>query len=230
MMFLTLMVVKMIADQHPHRPAYILGDSPIGRTPCLNFFPMPYVRAPLIWLEKDRPLEIHLDIIKKQIEFYQNHPDEKCKNILETLGECKGDSDQYGYDEYQPCIFFRLNRLLEWIPTPYNKTDTLPKEIPDRIKELINSGEEMVWLDCQGTTAKDVDRFENNLQYWPDGFQKAFFPYKNQKDFCDPLVAMRFNKKIENLDRIASSISCSVWGKDMDVEMTKVDIVFYFEY
>lgn len=94
----------------------------------------------------------------------------QCRYDLTQLGPCwKNDTNfKFGYDEGEPCIFFRMNKIFNWIPEP-------------------NGNLSHVVVSCKPA--------ENDTQVYPDGFPVSFFPYRIEDNWLGPLVAIKVNLK-----------------------------------
>jgi hypothetical protein len=125
---------------------------------------------------------------------------------LDTLGECSPAKDAtYGWSANQPCIYFRLNRVIDWQPVGLFKPEEgtyFAQKNNGPTKPMVRDA---TYVRCQ---AKD----ENNeiissedgalFQYFGgatdggDGYFPAdFFPYKGKKadgdNFESPVVAVK---------------------------------------
>ena len=49
----------------------------------------------------------------------------------------------------------------------------------------------MVWLSCEGRTPHDNKYFEGFNYYPTQGFPKWYFPYRNQRGYLAPFVAIQ---------------------------------------
>jgi len=120
---------------------------------------------------------------------------EFCKFDLKNLGPCgKGN---YGYDAGKPCIFVKLNKIYDLIPTYYNKTADLPEEFPAGAKQRMAAAanKNQVWIDCHGENTADVEGM-GPIRYFPAaaGYESQFFPYHNQPGYLSPLIAVQFQQ------------------------------------
>lgn len=116
-----------------------------------------------------------------------------CAIDLRSFGTCQSEKF-YGYDIASPCIFLKLKKIKDWVPKTLNSS-ALPKEIPDHLQDRIrNSNEEKAWLSCAGDTSVDVENI-GPIQYYPDyGYPSFYFPYTGQKEYLEPLVAIKLEK------------------------------------
>lgn len=225
-MFLTLYIVTILASQDPGRPRYTLSNSPIGSTPGVNFFPALMITSPMIWLSKTISNEKYVKDIENNLGSRTKCTESKSCPSDGDLKECS--ISPYGYDSTTPCIYLRINRLLDWKPEAYSSSDNLPESIPDDLKEVVaESSKQKIWVGCQGTDPKDRDNFSNDtIIFQTDkGFDVGRFPYVKQKTaYLDPIVAFKINKSTSV--GILFSLSCSFWGKNIQDQL---DILLYFE-
>jgi len=135
-----------------------------------------------------------------------------CRFDLSELKDCV--KDGYGFKEGAPCLFLKLNRIMDLENDHYNDMDdpNLPEDFPENLKAHINSqtDKEQVWVNCQGEYPADKEAL-GDPEYFPKsrGFPGYFFPYMNQKNYQSPLVAVRFpNAKKNQL----LHVECRVWA------------------
>jgi sodium/potassium-transporting ATPase subunit beta len=124
-----------------------------------------------------------------------------CDEDLSVFGSCTA-RNEFGYPEGKPCIFLKLNKILDWQPEFYTKTDELPESMPEplktHIKNSIESGEslEVVWVSCEGENPADIENLGNNVEYkslsGEQGFNGTYFPYENIDGYLTPIVAVQF--------------------------------------
>lgn len=206
------------------RPQYMLDESPIGTTPCLNFFPLEEAH-PLIWISPDRPYD---DYVKTITDIFDEYIEGNANFSTKNFGECA--DPPFGYDKNTPCIFFRLNRILLWKPTPYKKGDDLPQNVPNEVKTLIeDSPTPRIWVTCEGSTPKDRDHLVPGYFKFQGtkGFDISVYPFDMQENFADPIIALQLNGVTPK--KTVYSFTCSAWSKEMDVKKTQVEVNFYME-
>lgn len=115
-----------------------------------------------------------------------------CRFKVDKLGDfCTWQRD-YGYDEGQPCVLFKLNKIYGWEADTHQESDR-PLELGDRFHP------EHIGLTCQGEYAADRENI-GNMTYAPSvGFPKFFYPYLNQEGYRSPLVMVRFNNPVNGV-------------------------------
>jgi len=136
-----------------------------------------------------------------------------------TLGECA--TGKYGYDEGKPCVFFRLNRVIDWKPVGLFKPEKdsffdLPANRPT--KPMVRDA---TYVRCQ---AKDMNNdnaiVEGGFKYFGGGldgegyFEPKFFPYTgknsvNMESYESPVVAVKID--LEQIDG-PYKIECRAFG------------------
>nr|XP_034832237.1 sodium/potassium-transporting ATPase subunit beta-2-like [Maniola hyperantus] len=145
--------------------------------------------------------------------------DRYCDVDLREFEPCTS-ANKYNYDTYhraQPCVFLKLDKLVNWIPNPYNTTEDVPTDMPDGLKQHIDnvSGSKdanRVWVSCEGENPADVE-FIGPIKYLPTrGFPTYFFPYKNQEGYLSPLVAVQFERPRKG---IVINIKCTAWARNI---------------
>jgi sodium/potassium-transporting ATPase subunit beta len=126
---------------------------------------------------------------------------EPCKVNLNAFAPCVKDK-KFGYEEGRPCIFLKLNKIYNWIPEYYNKSDDVQDAMPDRLKEHIRNRSRLrietnvVWVSCEGENPADIENLGNGISYYSyygeQGFSGNNFPFMNTKGYLQPLVAVQF--------------------------------------
>merc|ERR1739848_221774 len=141
-----------------------------------------------------------------------------------TLGPCA--SGNYGWDSDSPCIFIRLNRVIDWEPVGLFK--------PEGNFEASSLGKKMVkdavYVRCTagpvGLDEAIADEHKPTFKYFggEDGnLDKKFFPYKGkkvQKYYQSPIVAVQITNINPGREK-GYEITCEAYaqniiGKDKD--------------
>lgn len=196
--------------------------------PSLGFRPMPDYRTTLIRFEQGKPASYkpYSDHIRGYLLHYENEFQESesfidcevknqegrdkskvCRFLLDKLGpECVHQRD-YGYDEGQPCVLLKLNKIFNWEPLLYNGSD-VPRELAGGKYDL-----NYVGVTCEGENPIDQENI-GPLKYWPEeqGFLRDFYPYRNQEGYKAPLVMVKFAKVTNG---IVINVWCKAWARNI---------------
>lgn len=204
------------------QPKWTTDSSIIGKSPGLGL----------------RPRQADADIDSSMIQFslgqnthgdlnnYQHWVDQTGKFLeaykdseqLNGLGACA--TAPYGYDTGKPCIFLKLNRIIDLINEPFLEDTDIPDGMPEDLKTHIkNQGDRnQVWVNCRGQYAADTEAM-GRLKYFPDtrGFpnKEPYFPYKgNAADptYESPIVAVQFEAPKQNQ---LIHVECRAWAKNI---------------
>lgn len=73
-----------------------------------------------------------------------------CEVDLSHFGPCSP-KNGYGFNNSQPCIFLKLNKIYGWNPQFYDNVNELPDEMPEDLKKYIASkpmGEVSILISC----------------------------------------------------------------------------------
>ncbi|XP_059177863.1 sodium/potassium-transporting ATPase subunit beta-2-like [Physella acuta] len=186
------------------------GASSILQTPGMSFRPQPYVKSTLVrFLKGDVTTYSHIiDHIEAYVQYYENalqvgdrykdcsairtrrtdELDKVCVFDAIVFGELCVKQQNYGYDDGQPCILLKLNRIFDWIPEEYT-----PETVPDLIKDDW-SKDDPWWIHVRCDGDDDTTR-ENmgDLLYFPKGFHFKYFPFRNQQGYRSPLLFLRMD-------------------------------------
>ncbi|KAK3861215.1 hypothetical protein Pcinc_032790 [Petrolisthes cinctipes] len=127
-------------------------------------------------------------------------------NALMSLNNTCTEDNQWGYSTNSPCIFFKLNKMINFIPTP-------PQDIPEGVRNKLNvtgdleenqlTENVLVWCESED----DGVSLEQPSPFLP----LYFFPYLNQPHYLSPLVVVRINA-IENQDFV---VKCKAYGENI---------------
>jgi len=190
----------------------------------------------------DHGYDYYVSATQKVMDSYTNSsdaPDHKDFN-LETLGPCSPMKSgyQYGWDHGKPCIYFRINRVIDWEPVGlfepehdsyFNLTGNLPT------KPMVIDA---TYIRCMAKT-EDNEQIEGEIfKYYGgdanggDGYiSKEFFPYKGkyiQPAYESPIVAVQ----IVGLGKgQAYKVRCAAYGASFlhDGKHREGEITFYYK-
>ncbi|XP_059177861.1 sodium/potassium-transporting ATPase subunit beta-2-like [Physella acuta] len=186
------------------------GASSILQTPGMSFRPQPFIGTTLVRFVKGdiTTYAHHLDHIEAYIQYYENALQvgdryKDCSEIRKRRTEeldkvCVFDpivlggdcvkQQNYGFDDGQPCILLKLNRVFGWIPEEFTA-----ETVPALIKEKWDANDPW-WIHVRCDGDDDATR-ENmgDLSYFPQqGFHFKYFPFRNQQGYRSPLMFLRF--------------------------------------
>ncbi|GAB1602077.1 sodium/potassium-transporting ATPase subunit beta-like [Argonauta hians] len=200
-------------------------DSIFRGNPGLSFRPNPDYDSTLIrYVKGDGPTtRKYIDHIESFIRFYENknqigenfavceaivrreRREKVCRFDIKTLGGSCVKQQNYGYDDGMPCVLLKLNKIFDWEPVPYNKSE-VPEEIKDSYKEYA------IKVTCKGELPADQENL-GSIAYYPDeGFHFKYFPYLNQQGYRSPLVFVQFEQPKTG---ILMMIECKAWAKNI---------------
>jgi sodium/potassium-transporting ATPase subunit beta len=220
------------------------SDTLLKQNPGLAFRPIPNVDSTLIRFNKARPSTYtpFVDHIQAYLQYYESDMQQSntgkvvdCRSVntlrdkskwdeacrFEISYEMQGDcvkQQSFGFEDGQPCILMKLNRIYDWIPEPYTNT-TVPENIKDHWSEY------SVTVHCEGENPADRDNM-GDITYIPsNGFHFKYFPYRNQQGYRSPLVFVRFENPTP---AVLLMIECKVYAKNIEHDvMTKAGMVHF---
>jgi len=149
--------------------------------------------------------------------------DEVCKFDFQLLGEKCTSAEKWGYKYQSPCVILKMNKMIGWEPDCYDDVTKLPKGEDGMPEDLIKHIEDMtkdnggkvpkfVWVSCQGENPADQE-YIGPIEYTPwRGFPAYYFPYKHQRGYLPPIVAVRFEQPHSN---VLINIQCASWAKNI---------------
>ena len=152
-------------------------------------------------------------------DFLDKYKDQtKCGEFcfkLEQLGVCG--REPYGYKDGTPCVYLKLNRVYG---LKNEKFEKLPEDMPETLKTHIEAQkdkdkdqDDQVWVECHGENPADIEGL-GEIKYFPEsqGFPAKHFPFKNQKGYQSPLVAVQF---LNAAQRQMLHIECRAWAANI---------------
>lgn len=186
--------------------------------------------------------DYYINATQKVMDSYTNSSDaadHKDFN-LETLGPCSPMKSgyQYGWDHGMPCIYFRINRVIDWEPVGLFEPETdsyfnLTGNLPTKPMEL-----DATYIRCMAKTEDNVEIEGEIFKYYGgdanggDGYiPKEFFPYKGkyiQPAYESPIVAVQ----IVGLGKgQAYKVRCAAYGASFlhDGKHREGEITFYYK-
>ena len=129
---------------------------------------------------------------------------------LKKLGVCG--REPYGYKDGTPCVYLKLNRVYGIENEVFEK---LPEDMPETLKTHIEAqkDQKQVWVECHGENPADIEGL-GEIKYFPEsqGFPAKHFPFKNQKGYQSPLVAVQF---LNAAQRQMLHIECRAWAANI---------------
>ncbi|XP_075891302.1 sodium/potassium-transporting ATPase subunit beta-2a isoform X2 [Nelusetta ayraudi] len=152
-----------------------------GLVQNLNTFLSPYNDSYQVQTNDECPSDQYF--IQEDSGEVRNNPKRSCQFNRTMLADCSGMSDRfYGYNQGQPCILIKLNRVIGMLPgrdgqSPYVKCGA-KREDSDKMGEL-------AYFPPNGTF---------NLMYYP------YYGKKAQVNYTQPLVAVKFLNASVNTD------------------------------
>jgi len=231
--FFAICLMIFFQTMETTRPKQTGMDSLIKGNPGMAFRPMPKVSSTLIKFKQGEPdtyrkyvdnIKILLHKYKKEYEefgedAYQDcdagtrdeDSDLPCKVNLDNLqAECN-EGNQFGYDDGEPCVLMKLNKVFGWEPEMY--TIGNDSNIPDELAEnYAGYNQEGVAVTCIGENYGDVDNL-GDVKFTPEvGFSKVYFPFTGQRGYQAPLVFL----KMENIKPgVIVQVYCKAWAKNI---------------
>jgi len=125
--------------------------------------------------------------------------------------------EHFGYDVGSPCVFLKLNKIFGLENTPYSEEfPEAMEDFPDLKTHITEqSNKDQVWVDCYGKYPADKEILKDAVTYFPSskGFPSFYFPYKGQKNYVSPLVAVKFTPKKATGKLI--HVECRAWAKNI---------------
>lgn len=131
-----------------------------------------------------------------------------CRFHVDDLGDMCTWQRDFGYDEGQPCVLLKLNKIFDWMPVMYE--DENSTEIPDILLPRFHP--DHIGVTCEGRYPLDNENIGNISYNPPQGFSRFFYPYQNQEGYRSPLVMIQF---LNPMNGILINVMCKAWAKNI---------------
>ncbi|XP_026471690.1 sodium/potassium-transporting ATPase subunit beta-1-like [Ctenocephalides felis] len=236
----TICMYTMLSTIDKEYPKWQLEDSIIGTNPGLGFRPIAdnTEEGSLIWFDAKNETEVAkwTTIIDEFLAPYKNrsqlpsHGENQmfcdyetgpntanrvCAVAVEKWGSCTSQAN-YGFGQSAPCVFLKLNRIYNWVPDYYDDVATLPEDMPMELKDHIQSlkpdERKQIWVSCQGENPVDRENLGPVEMYPSMGFAGYYYPFRNQRDYLSPLVAVQFKRP--TVGRLIN-VECRAWARNI---------------
>lgn len=217
-------------------PTYVLDRSIIGTSPGLASRPLSpegresvlvYNRTSRKWISPTISGLPTVDTFLEEYQtpasnsqncsYYEKRQNESvvCDVDISEWGSCKPD----GRFVSNMCMFFKINKVFEWLPEYYTDFTFLPQEMPEKLKNKINdtlsSSQNLarkVWLSCVGRNKEDEKNL-GNITYSPEqGFPGYYYPFRNQIGFRSPVVAVHI---MAPTPEVVINLECRAWAPNI---------------
>ncbi|XP_076435578.1 sodium/potassium-transporting ATPase subunit beta-2-like [Babylonia areolata] len=217
------------------------GPAAILQTPGIGFRPQPDLQSNVVRFVKGdvATYRHHLDQLEAYLKYYENQNQQGenyidcneihtrrtedlnkvCRFDLMDLGQDCVKQQNYGFDNGQPCVLIKLNKVFDWIPEEYTE-DTVPEAIKDQWSQW------WVTVTCDGETAFDREN-QGDITIWPhEGFHFKYFPFRNQQGYRSPLVFVRFE---DPRPGILLMMTCKAWARNIVQDSNEMIGQVHFE-
>ncbi|KAH3812423.1 sodium/potassium-transporting ATPase subunit beta-like [Dreissena polymorpha] len=228
------------------------SDSLLKQNPGLAFRPLPDVSTTLIRFNKARASTYtpYVDHIAGFLQYYENELQTTESGTIVDCGSVTGYRNQedwkkachfdislelgdtcvkqqsFGYEDGQPCVLLKLNRIFDWLPEPFDNT-TLPADLKDDDGAPLSIWHEYyLTVRCFGENAADKDNLGDIIYYPSNGFHYKYFPYRNQQGYRSPLVFVRFDNP---MPAQLFMITCKVYAKNIEYDFMDKSGLVHFE-
>lgn len=190
-------------------------------------------------IDGDSGYGYYVNATNRFMDGYQN-TSEVTDFDLETLGPCSPvkSGSNFGWDIGSPCLFFRLNRVIDWEPVGLFEPEedsyfSLPGNNPTKPMVL-----DATYVRCMAKNENNEQMEGELFRYYGgdanggDGyFGKEFFPYKGKHihpNYESPIVAVQ----IVGLEKGETyKIRCAAFGANFlhDGKHREGEITFYYK-
>lgn len=145
----------------------------------------------------------------------------------------------YGYGTMSPCIFIKLNKVINWQPVPFSTlNDKLataegsPSGAPT-LKEVLNDHraiiyeKEFTFGHCYplGMEADKIEERFDSFDYSPKGLSDYYFPYlgnKRQKEYRAPMIGVKMQLKDAIIGEEVK-MACKVYARNI-IDLARINV------
>ncbi|XP_067947956.1 sodium/potassium-transporting ATPase subunit beta-2-like [Watersipora subatra] len=226
-------------------PKWYGEDSLTMNNPGLGIRPLPQFDTTLIRFQQGKPSSYkpytdHLESYLMQYEnnLYQGRKLVECSvsplavrplestcrvDIDEMIGksECTKEKD-FGYEDGQPCVLLKMNRVFGFSPQPYASIDELVQDnkLKTQPRFLAFTPNLTIAIGCEGENPADRENIlDGGIVFYPNeqdngyaGLPKINYPFLNQEGFLSPFIMMKF----KNFNRrVVIQIVCTMYARNI---------------
>lgn len=238
--FFSVLLILFLQTLDPNEPKWQGDNGIIGNTPGMGFRPIPPDSgSTLVWVKhgngtKSTTQDVYVTGLQKFLEPYQpgsqmgdsfvdcsdgyvatKGEKKTCRFDVQRLRDCA--KSPYGYNQGQPCVLLKLNRIYNWMPDSYG-----PAELPSDLVDLYNKQKKgnnlvqsykpnQVFITCNGEDLVDQEHI-GPISIYPETMPNYYFPYVNQPGYLSPIVMVQFL----NADPgVLINVECKAWAKNI---------------
>lgn len=164
--------------------------------------------------ESDRQIYVDmLDNIKAEYDELDGNEDFD----FSSLGDCG--AAPYGYDSVSPCVWIRLNRVIDWTPVGYFAPTGELGFTADSLTSRMEK--DAVYVRCESKEVESGDLNTASFSYsgGTDGnLESKYYPYtgkKNMPKYQQPIVAVKVNGLKPGVN---TRIYCRAFAKNIPID------------
>lgn len=91
---------------------------------------------------------------------------------------------------------------------------------------LASSNKDVIYVECLGSNLWDNEHMGEITYYPKQGFDGYYFPYKGEKDYLTPLVAVKMSGVTTG---IMIHIKCTVWAQNIGSRLNHLHIKVFLD-
>ncbi|KAI8427386.1 hypothetical protein MSG28_001941 [Choristoneura fumiferana] len=164
------------------RPTYTLDRSLIGSNPGVTTRPLPAGGELKISRDETNSTDEYVKDLAQFFEAYENESFYKEQTVCVR-------ADNFGYPD-TPCIFVKLNKILDWEPEYYNDVNNIPEDFPadlvEHIKDLSEAERSQLWVWCFDETGNGTV-----VEYPWGRALPGFQPFRVDTEYKNPILAVQ---------------------------------------
>ncbi|XP_073941292.1 sodium/potassium-transporting ATPase subunit beta-1-like [Choristoneura fumiferana] len=184
------------------RPTYTLDRSLIGSNPGVTTRPLPAGGELKISRDETNSTDEYVKDLAQFFEAYENESFYKEQTVCVR-------ADNFGYPD-TPCIFVKLNKILDWEPEYYNDVNNIPEDFPadlvEHIKDLSEAERSQLWVWCFDETGNGTV-----VEYPWGRALPGFQPFRVDTEYKNPILAVQLTPEVNT----HTVIRCRVLAKNV---------------
>jgi sodium/potassium-transporting ATPase subunit beta len=161
--------------------------------------------------------QIYVDILSGIKDEYATQDGGPADFSFSSLGDCG--QAPYGYDSNSPCVWIRLNKVIDWTPVGY----FAPTEKQGFTSASLNSRMEKdaVYIRCESKEVESGEKNQVNFSYsgGTDGnLESKFYPFEGKKaqpKYQQPIVAVKVGDLKPGVN---TRIYCRAFAKNIPID------------
>jgi sodium/potassium-transporting ATPase subunit beta len=231
--FFAIMLVGFFSTVDDRAPTMTNMYSLIKQNPGMGYRPMPDKETTLIKFNSSDS-QSYGDYVLDILAFLRENDYLDSQNSTANVSKTDGDgkdafvltpemnqhcpinknaqmiNESFGYNDGQPCVLLKINRVYNFEPEALDNTTEHGKEGIEALGDSFST--DHIGISCEGENDGDIDNM-GEVEFWPKlGYPFSYYPYTNAKKYRAPLVFAKFTNARKG---VVMQIWCKIWAQNI---------------